>query len=419
MGERLKAAREAAGLSQRQLSFGGCSPAYISRIESGERIPSLQLLRELGRRLGVSEDYLATGAERADRRETLAAAELARQFDDAETARELYQGVLDTSADPGERADAIRGLGQLELGAGRPRPALALFEQALAATDQADRARPSVAEGLGRARAALGDLDSAAEIYERSLADAERRREPIEEMRFGALLAEVLADSGDLAGAEEAAAKALAYEEEALDPRARARLLWSQAEHREGGEAEAAASARGNRPLALLELAEDATLLGLAHRVAAAAALGRGESEAALRELDAGWSLVERGTSPFARAHVLIDKARALARLDRADEAEVLVRETTEKLEGSSPGDLGRASSLAADVYLELGNPERAQELCEQAAEHLEQNAPTRYLAEVYSKLAALHEAEGRRDRAFEYEARARHAAQAAPHIRA
>ena len=65
VGERLKEARERAGLSQRQLSFPGCSPAYISRIESGDRIPSLQLLRELGKRLGVSEDYLATGAEDA------------------------------------------------------------------------------------------------------------------------------------------------------------------------------------------------------------------------------------------------------------------------------------------------------------------------------------------------------------------
>ena len=62
VGDRLKAAREAAGLSQRQLAFSGCSPAYISRIEAGDRIPSLQLLRELGKRLGVTEDWLATGA---------------------------------------------------------------------------------------------------------------------------------------------------------------------------------------------------------------------------------------------------------------------------------------------------------------------------------------------------------------------
>ena len=56
-GRRLKEARERAGLSQRRLAFPGCSAAYISRIESGDRIASLQVLRELARRLDVSEDY--------------------------------------------------------------------------------------------------------------------------------------------------------------------------------------------------------------------------------------------------------------------------------------------------------------------------------------------------------------------------
>src|ERR671936_872818 len=74
LGERLKAAREQAGLSQRQLAFPGCSAVYISRIERGERVPSLQLLRELGRRLCVHEDYLATGAADAEADAMLAAA---------------------------------------------------------------------------------------------------------------------------------------------------------------------------------------------------------------------------------------------------------------------------------------------------------------------------------------------------------
>ena len=47
VGRRLKEARLAAGLSQRQLSFPGCSAAYISRLEAGDRVPSLQLLRAL------------------------------------------------------------------------------------------------------------------------------------------------------------------------------------------------------------------------------------------------------------------------------------------------------------------------------------------------------------------------------------
>jgi transcriptional regulator with XRE-family HTH domain len=63
VGERLLNARVAAGLSQRDLAFPGCSAAYISRIEHGERIPSLQVMRELARRTAVSEEQLAFGRD--------------------------------------------------------------------------------------------------------------------------------------------------------------------------------------------------------------------------------------------------------------------------------------------------------------------------------------------------------------------
>lgn len=63
VGARLYTARESAGLSQRELAFPGCSAAYISRIERGERVPSLQVMRELARRTGVSETHLAYGKE--------------------------------------------------------------------------------------------------------------------------------------------------------------------------------------------------------------------------------------------------------------------------------------------------------------------------------------------------------------------
>ena len=61
VGRRLKDARIAVGLSQRQLSFPGCSAAYISRLEAGDRVPSLQLLRKLAVKLNTDEEYLATG----------------------------------------------------------------------------------------------------------------------------------------------------------------------------------------------------------------------------------------------------------------------------------------------------------------------------------------------------------------------
>ena len=66
VGRRLKEARVEAGLSQRQLSFPGCSAAYISRLEAGDRVPSLQLLRKLAEKLNADEEYLATGVERVE-----------------------------------------------------------------------------------------------------------------------------------------------------------------------------------------------------------------------------------------------------------------------------------------------------------------------------------------------------------------
>ena len=63
VGGRLRSARERAALSQRQLAFPGCTAAYISRIEAGARVPSLQMINQLAIRLDVSGQWLATGIE--------------------------------------------------------------------------------------------------------------------------------------------------------------------------------------------------------------------------------------------------------------------------------------------------------------------------------------------------------------------
>jgi transcriptional regulator with XRE-family HTH domain len=105
VGKRLFEARRAAGLSQRELSFPGCSAAYISRIECGERVPSLQVLRELARRMGVSETMLAYGRETLD--EAVAGAirevEAAESSGDVE-ARTLAYKALATAASVAARS---------------------------------------------------------------------------------------------------------------------------------------------------------------------------------------------------------------------------------------------------------------------------------------------------------------------------
>jgi transcriptional regulator with XRE-family HTH domain len=95
VGARVREARLAAHLSQRELSFPGCSSAYISRIERGERIPSLQVMREIARRTGVSEHVLAFGAEVIDAgvSERIRAVEAAEAGGDRAERASAYQAL--------------------------------------------------------------------------------------------------------------------------------------------------------------------------------------------------------------------------------------------------------------------------------------------------------------------------------------
>ena len=106
VGLRVREARDAAGLSQRELAFPGCSSAYISRIERGERIPSLQVMREIARRTGVSEQALAFGREVLDP----AVAGQIRAVEAAETGDDQAERVRAYQALARAATKAARGL---------------------------------------------------------------------------------------------------------------------------------------------------------------------------------------------------------------------------------------------------------------------------------------------------------------------
>jgi transcriptional regulator with XRE-family HTH domain len=62
LADRLYGLRDRREVSQRRLAREvGVSPAYISRIERGERQPSLQTLEVIARALGTTTTYLMTG----------------------------------------------------------------------------------------------------------------------------------------------------------------------------------------------------------------------------------------------------------------------------------------------------------------------------------------------------------------------
>jgi tetratricopeptide (TPR) repeat protein len=400
VGARLKEARERAGLSQRQLSFPGCSPAYISRIESGDRIPSLQLLRELGRKLRVSEDFLATGVEtRGPGEDDLVGAEVALRLDELDEAERLYAEALER--DP-QRIEALTGLGHVAFRRGDTRMAIEHFERALGA--RGDRAiPPDVADSLGRSYAMVGELESAIGVFERCRVAAEESGDAIQQVQFSVLLAHALIDTGNLDRAQELLGSALAIGKELNNPSVRAHLYWSQSRlHAERDDPETAVR-YARRALEALRLTEDTYRIGRAHQLLAYIELNRGNAEEALALLHEGWPLLEASGNRLERAQYRLEEARALAKLGRSEEAAALAMQVSGLIADAAPEDAARSYTVLGSVYEELGETSRAREVYELAAELLERRNPNRFLIEVYSKLADLAEAQGRREEAYEY----------------
>jgi transcriptional regulator with XRE-family HTH domain len=63
IGERVRARRRELGLSQRDVSEAGLTYAYVSRIEAGQRTPSVKALRKLAPKLKTTVAWLETGQE--------------------------------------------------------------------------------------------------------------------------------------------------------------------------------------------------------------------------------------------------------------------------------------------------------------------------------------------------------------------
>ncbi len=400
VGKRLKEARLAAGMSQRELSFPGCTAVYICRIEKGDRVPSLQLLRELARRLGVDENYLAAGAARVDETESLVEADVALRLDQLELAEHLYTQTLEASTDRVNRGRALGGLGEIDLHAGRLDEAIELLEESRRLLGDGLAGYPGIVDALARAYGLASEFEQAIALLEHSLQLARDHGDDLAEARFSILLANVLIDNGNLASARELLGHSLAKSEESTDPILQARLYWSQS-RLHSAEANAEAASRYARmALAAIELTENISYAARAHQLLAHVELEQGNAEEALDLVDRGQALAARAGGADADGYFKIVRAQALAQLGREEEAIAGAMELAGAFE-SRPDLAGRAYAVAADVYAQTGDRARALELYELSAELMAERDHA-FIRELYAKMAELLEAEGRKDEALE-----------------
>jgi tetratricopeptide (TPR) repeat protein len=374
---------------------------YICRIERGDRVPSLQVLRELARRLGVDEDFLATGSATARHADRLLEADVALRLDQLELAEHLYTQALEEEGGGALRARALGGLGQIDLHAGRLAEAVERLEEARGLLGDAVVEHAGLIDALARAHVIRGEYESAIGVLEHSLELARMRGDEPAETRLRILLANALIDSNNLPAARELLGTSIAKATGMADPILQARLYWSQSRLHAAEQNGEAAARYARMALASVELTENVEYAARAHHLLAHVELERGNAADALELLEQGRALAVRAGGADAEGRFKVEKARALAALGRDDEAVALALEAADELAENQPEQAGRAYAVAADVFARTGKPARGLELYERSVELVSERHPD-FVRDVYGKMAELLEADGRKDEALE-----------------
>jgi tetratricopeptide (TPR) repeat protein len=151
--------------------------------------------------------------------------------------------------------------------------------------------------------------------------------------------------------------------------------------------------------LAAIELTENVSFAARAHQLSAQVELERGNAEEALDLIDRGQALALRAGGADADGSFEIVRAQALARIGREEEAIAAAMALAGASE-SRPDLAGRAFAVAADAYAQTGDRARALELYELSGELMAERDHT-FTRDLYSKMAELLEAEGRKDEAL------------------
>ena len=394
VGRRLREAREAAGLTQRELSFEGCTAAYVSRIEAGARVPSLQILREFGKRLGVSADFLATGSPgEPDLSSQFLEAEVALRLGDDQRATELYEEARDGAESSAAVARAQLGLGRLAAGRGDITQAAGLLKEALDSGELDPGDASAAANALGRIYTAQNRFDDAFALFERFLDEARRREDQFDQVRFSLLLANAYVDHGDFGRAHAAVGEVLDLARQTIDPMLRAGLYWSQSRvHLAQGEPDRAAD-YARLAIATLKASEQTLEAARALLLLAFIENDRGNPEAALELVEEGEPIVVAAGDATDAAMFAVERARALSALGEGEEAAALLLGIVPRLNAAAPKDAARAYLAVADIFREQGDVARALELYELAVEQAP--VPGRSVAAALTAMAEIYEEQG------------------------
>lgn len=365
------------------------------------RVPSLQILHEFAKRLGVTPEYLATGRPSAeDLSSDLLEAELALRLGDEQRAAELYEAARANADSPAALADAQLGLGRLAALRGDISQGIGLLRAALDSGELAPGDASAAASALGRLYVTENQFDEAFALFERFLDESRRRGDQFDQVRFALLLANAYVDHGDYGRAHAAVGEVLDLARQTIDPMLRAALYWSQSRvHLGQGEPDRAAE-YARLAIATLKTSEQTLEASRALLLLAFIENDRGNPEAALALVDEGEPIVAAAGETTDAAMFAVERARALSALGEGEEAVSLLLGIVPRLNAAAPKDAARAYAAAADVFRKQGDSARALELYELAVECAP--VPSRHVAAALTAMAEIYEEQGDAQKALD-----------------
>jgi len=402
LGQRLRAARIAKGMTQTDLAGSDVSVGYVSRIEAGQRRPNLQVLSDLCSRLGTPVEQLLMGVAPQELEQiklNLDFAELALESGQATTAELQAREAVELAETASLKELAYRGrflIARALEAQGMINDAIIELETLLSPR-VGNVLQIKVGIALSRCYRESGDFSKAVEVGEmilEQLADTPLDSSD-EAVQMAVTLAAAYFERGDTSQAVRVCRKAITKAEILDSPVARASAYWnaSMFEAQQGAVHDAVPLAQ--RALALLSEGQDArNLAGLRTQLGimqlqmnppqvAEAQENLEQAAQELRWCSAGPVEVGRNELAQARAHYLSGDVET---------AEALSTRVHENVKVLSPLTAADAKSLEGQVLAARGDVAAAVSAYREAVLILTAVGSDRHAAEMWFELAGLLE---------------------------
>jgi transcriptional regulator with XRE-family HTH domain len=350
IGERIYRLRKERGLSQSSLAEKGMTGAHISRIEAGNRVPSMKVIRRLAPKLGVSVEYLEKGVELTTREELeleLGDAELRVRLDPSdETVESDLRALIDRAGRDGQSdlaAKAHAALGMVAAHQGRLEEAARELKEALANPVMRPEVVPDAYTTLAVVYCDLGRPRDAVALCERALMELPGEDRALR-MVLATHLGQALSDLGDYQRAERVLGE-YAGDPESVNPYSRARVYWSLARVATMQDKRRLALRHMEQAIVLLAGSEDTARLARAHVMCGYILLWGGRTSGVAEHLETARALLPARADVSDHGLLRALEALLAARQSRYDEA---LKAADEALSLLSDQGLDRAPALYA-----------------------------------------------------------------------